>query len=68
MNVAGKLAGAGAVLMALCCAVLPLAGAALGGGLIAGTGTIGLIAGGLVLLGVVVAVARRRRAGTRCGC
>ena len=68
MNVAGKLAGAGAVLMALCCAVLPLAGAALGGGLIAGTGTIGLIAGGLVLLGVVVAVARRRRASTRCGC
>jgi hypothetical protein len=31
-----KLVGAGALVMALCCALLPLAGAAIGGGFIAG--------------------------------
>jgi hypothetical protein len=46
--------------MALCCAVLPLAGAAVGGGLIAGAGTVGLVAG-IVLLAVVVALVTRRR-------
>jgi hypothetical protein len=68
MSLASKLAGAGAVIMALCCAVLPLAGAAIGGGLIASTGTIGVIVGALVLAAVVVVLARRRRAGSRCGC
>jgi hypothetical protein len=62
------LAGAAAAVMALCCAVLPLAGAALGGGLIAGAGSIGLIVGGLVLVAVGVRVARHRRSGHRCGC
>jgi hypothetical protein len=60
-----KLARAGAVIMALCCAVLRLAGAAIGGGLTAGTGSIGTILGGLVLLTLVVALARPRRYGMR---
>jgi hypothetical protein len=55
-----RLVGAGAALMALCCVLLPVAGAALGGGLIAGAGTIGVLAGELVLAAVVVLVARRR--------
>ena len=66
MSVPEKLLGAGALIMALCCAVLPLAGAALGGGLIAGAGTIGLIAGIVVLAAVVYAVTRRPKPGGRC--
>jgi MYXO-CTERM domain-containing protein len=62
-----KLLGAGALVMALCCAVLPLAGAAVGGGLIAGTGTAGAVVGGLLLVGVVALVlSRRRRTGGGC--
>ena len=61
MSVPEKLLGAGALVMALCCAVLPLAGAALGGGLIAGAGTIGVVIGVIVLAGVVHVVTRRRR-------
>jgi hypothetical protein len=61
-----KLVGAGAVIMAICCAVLPLLGAAIGGGLIAGAGTIGLVAGLVVLAVVVGVVSRRRKAGSRC--
>jgi hypothetical protein len=61
-----RLVGAGAVLMALCCVLLPVAGAAVGGGLIAGAGTIGVIVGALVLAAVAVALARRRRTGRRC--
>ncbi len=38
MSVPEKLLGAGALIIALCCAGLPLAGAALGRGLIAGGG------------------------------
>ena len=60
MSVPEKLLGAGALIMALCCALLPLVGAALGGGLIAGAGTVGLIVGAVVLAGVVFAVTRRR--------
>ena len=66
MSVPEKLLGAGALIMALCCAVLPLAGAALGGGLIAGAGTIGLIAGILVVAAVLYAVTRRRKPGGGC--
>ncbi len=65
MSVPEKLLGAGALLMALCCAVLPLAGAALGGGLIAGAGTFGVVLGTVVLAGVVYAVARRGKTGGR---
>jgi hypothetical protein len=61
-----KLLGAGALVMALCCALLPLAAAALGGGLIAGAGAIGLVAGLVVLAVVVGVVVRRRSAGRRC--
>jgi hypothetical protein len=61
-----KFLGAGALIMALCCALLPLAGAALGGGLIAGAGTIGLVVGVVVLGAVLYAVTRRRKAGRRC--
>jgi len=61
-----KLLGAGALVMALCCALLPLAGAALGGGLIAGAGTAGAVAGVVVLAAVVYAVTRKRRTGRRC--
>jgi hypothetical protein len=61
-----KLLGAGALVMALCCALLPLMGAALGGGLIAAAGPLGLIVGAVVLGAVVYAVTRRRRPGSRC--
>jgi hypothetical protein len=52
--------------MALCCVLLPVIGAALGGGLIAGAGGLGVLAGVAVLAAVVALVARRRRAGRRC--
>jgi hypothetical protein len=61
-----KLVGAGAVIMALCCTVLPLAGAALGGGLIAGAGAIGFVAGVLVLAAVGAMVWQRRRGRAPC--
>jgi hypothetical protein len=66
MSVPQRLLGAGALVMALCCALLPLMGAALGGGLIAGAGTLGLIVGVVVLGAVVYAVTRRRRPARRC--
>ena len=66
MSVPEKLLGAGALVMALCCAVLPVAGAALGGGLIAGAGTVGLVVGVVVLAAVIAVVARRRRGARRC--
>jgi predicted ester cyclase len=49
VSVPEKLLGASALIMALCCALLPLAGAALGGGLIAGAGTVGLSTGAVGL-------------------
>jgi hypothetical protein len=61
-----KLIGAGAVIMAICCAVLPLVGAAIGGGLIAGAGTVGLVVGLVVLAVVLGVLSRRRKAGSRC--
>ena len=66
MSAGQRLVGTGAVLMALCCVLLPVAGAALGGGLITGTGTIGAIVGVLVLGAVVVLLVRRARTGRRC--
>jgi LPXTG-motif cell wall-anchored protein len=56
-----KLVGAGAVIMALCCALLPFAGAALGGGLIAGAGTTGVVVGIALLGGIALLLWRRRR-------
>jgi hypothetical protein len=64
VSVPEKLLGAGALVMALCCALLPLAGAAVGGGLIAGAGAIVLVTGVLLLV-AVVAVAIGRRSGGR---
>jgi hypothetical protein len=66
VKAAEKLLGAGALVMAVCCALLPLLGAAVGGGLIAGAGPVGLIAGAVVLAVVVTLVVRRRQAGRRC--
>ena len=66
MSGADRLLGAGALVMALCCALLPLAGAALGGGLIAGAGTTGIVAGLVVLVAVVGLVTHRRKPGRRC--
>jgi hypothetical protein len=66
MSASQKLLGAGALVMAVCCALLPVAGAALGGGLIAGAGTTGVAAGAVVLAAVVYAVTRKRSAGPRC--
>jgi hypothetical protein len=58
--------GAGALIMALCCAVLPLVGAALGGGVIVGAGTIGVVVGVLLLAAVAYAVTRRRKPDGQC--
>jgi MYXO-CTERM domain-containing protein len=66
VSAGGKLVGAGAVVMALCCALLPFAGAALGGGLVAGAGTAGVIAGVVLLAAIGVVLWRRRRAGSQC--
>ena len=66
MSVPEKLLGAGALVMALCCAVLPLAGAALGGGLIAGAGPVRLATGSIVLAAVVTGVIYRRSSRRRC--
>jgi hypothetical protein len=66
VTVPEKLLGAGAIVMALCCTLLPLAGAAVGGGLIAGAGTAGILAGIVVLAAVVYAVTRQRKGGRRC--
>jgi hypothetical protein len=66
VSVPEKLLGAGALVMALCCALLPLAGAALGGGLIAGAGTLGVVVGVVVLAAVVLGVTLRRRGAGRC--
>ena len=66
MSIPEKLLGAGALVMALCCALVPLAGAAVGGALIAGAGTVGIVVGLVVLAGVVYAVTRRRNADSNC--
>ena len=66
MSAVEKLVGAGALVMALCCALLPLVGAAIGGGLITGAGTVGVVVGALVLAAVAVVVTRRRKRGRGC--
>jgi hypothetical protein len=66
MSLPEKLLSAGALVTALCCALLPLAGAALGGGLIAGAGTIGIVMGAIVLTAVAIAAVQRRRGRRRC--
>jgi uncharacterized protein (DUF2062 family) len=66
MSRSDKALGAGVLVMALCCALGPVLGAALAGGLIVGAGTAGAITGSLVLLVVTVFVSRRRRARRDC--
>ena len=66
MSAGNKLVGASAVIMALCCAALPFAGAALGGGLVAGAGTVGAIIGVTLLAGVAAVLWHRRRSADRC--
>jgi hypothetical protein len=48
MSTSEKGIGIAAIIMAVCCAVLPLAGGALAGGLAFGAGTISIVAGVLV--------------------
>jgi hypothetical protein len=57
--------GIAAVIMAVCCAVLPLAGGALAGGLAFSAGSIGVIAGVVVFAAVLTFVLRKRRS-RRC--
>lgn len=66
MSITNRLVGAGAVLMALCCAVLPLAGGALGGALIAGAGPLGVMAGLAMLIAIAAIVIRRHRRRQSC--
>ena len=47
--------------MAVCCAVLRVAGGALAGGLALGAGTLGVVAGVIVFASVLAFVLRRRR-------
>ena len=47
-------------MMAVCCAVLPLAGGPLAGGLAFGAGTLGIIAGAVVFAAVLTFVLRKR--------
>ena len=60
MSTSEKGIGIAAVIMAVCCAVLPLAGGALAGGLAFGAGTVGLIAGAVVFAAVLTFVLRKR--------
>jgi hypothetical protein len=66
MSAPEKLLGACAAIMALCCALWPVAGAAVAGGLVAGAGVIGVIVGAIVLVAVGYGITRRRRSGPRC--
>ena len=66
MSVMESSPGAGALVMGLCCVLLPLIGAAIGGGLLASTGAVGIMAGVAVLAAVVATVTRRCKYGRRC--
>jgi O-antigen/teichoic acid export membrane protein len=55
--------GIAAVIMAVCCAVLPFAGGLLAGGLAFGAGTVGAVLGAAVLAAVLGFVLRRRKKG-----
>ena len=61
MSASEKGIGIAAVIMAVCCAVLPVAGGALAGGLALGAGTLGVVAGVIVFASVLAFVLRRRR-------
>ena len=61
MSTSEKGIGIAAIIMALCCAVLPLAGGALAGGLAFGAGTFGIVAGAIVVAAVLTFVLRKRR-------
>lgn len=66
MSRSDRLFGGAAVVMALCCAVLPLVGAAIGGGLVSTGGVGAAVAGTVVLIAVGVFVLRRRTRGSQC--
>ena len=61
MSTSEKGVGIAALIMAVCCAVLPLAGGALAGGLAFGAGTIGIVAAVVIIAAVLAFVLRRRR-------
>ncbi len=65
MTTSEKGIGIAAVVMAVCCAVLPLAGGALAGGLAFGAGTVGVFAG-IVVFSAVLAFVLRNRRRSRC--
>ena len=65
MSTSEKGIGIAAIIMAVCCAVLPLAGGALAGALAFGAGTIGIVAGLIVFAAVLTFIVRKRR-GSRC--
>lgn len=61
MTVSEKGVGITAVIMAVCCAVLPLAGGALAGGLAVRGSTLGILAAATVFAAVLVFILRKRR-------
>jgi hypothetical protein len=65
MSASEKGIGIAAMIMAVCCAVLPLAGGALAGGLAFGAGTIGVVAG-VIVFAAVLAFVVRKRSSDRC--
>ena len=65
MSAAEKGVGVAAVLMAVCCALLPVAGGALAGGLAFGAGTVGVVLA-VILVALILAFVLRRRGGGRC--
>ena len=65
MSTSEKSIGIAAIIMAVCCAGLPLIGGAVAGGLAFGAGTIGIVAGVLVFAAVLTFVVRKRRS-DRC--
>jgi uncharacterized RDD family membrane protein YckC len=61
MNTTEKGIGVAAIIMAVCCAVLPLAGGLLAGGVAFSRSTFGILAGVAVLALVVVFLMRKHR-------
>jgi uncharacterized RDD family membrane protein YckC len=64
MSTSEKGIGIAAIIMAVCCAVLPFAGVALAGGLAFGAGTMGIV--GLIVVAAVLPFVVRKRRSDRC--